>query len=371
MLEIALAVVGVFAVVATALPLVRSEAWWIRAFEFPRAQIAILGLGAIVGLPALDGELAAPWRAVVALAGIAVAYQAWCIRPYSRLARREVEASRRAPGPTTLTLLVSNVLQTNRDAGRLLDLVGREEPDLVLLLETDEWWARATAPLRASHPHVVAHPIGNTYGLLLYSRLELLSPEVRFLVEDDVPSVHARVRLRGGGEVTLHGLHPRPPAPQENDRSTERDAELLLVAEAVRDARGPVVVAGDLNDVAWSRTTRRFQHISGLLDPRIGRGLYGTFPARLPFLRWPLDHVFHSSDFRLQTLRVLPSVGSDHLPVLVTLSHEPDAAGEQPRPQADAEEHQEAAETISKARTTADGAEGKDRADRSGRPERV
>jgi endonuclease/exonuclease/phosphatase (EEP) superfamily protein YafD len=349
-LEIVLAVLAAFVVVATALPVLRAHAWWIRACEFPRAQLAALAAAVLVAGLATAEPLGAAAIAQAALVAAALAAQLRRIRPYTRLARRQVQPAAQRNGDATLTLFVSNVLQHNREAARLLAEVERTDPDIVVLLEVDARWLDATATLRAERPHVVAHPLDNTYGIALYSRLPLEGPEVRFLVEGDVPSIHAIVRLRDGTAVELHCLHPRPPAPQENDRSTERDAELLLVAEAVRERGGPIVVAGDMNDVAWSRTTRQFQRISGLLDPRVGRGIYGTFPARLPFLRWPLDHIFHSRDFRLRELRILRNIGSDHLPVLVRLAHEPEAPAEQPRPErADAEEHREAAETIGKA----------------------
>ncbi len=111
----------------------------------------------------------------------------------------------------------------------------------------------------------------------------------------------------------------------------------------------PTVVLGDLNDVAWSHTNYLFQDVSGLLDPRIGRGFYNTFHARYPFVRFPLDHFFHSNHFRLIDFRRLPYFGSDHFPVLIALSHEPDAAREQEELHADAEEVEEAEEKIEQA----------------------
>ncbi len=44
-------IAGLFALVAvlwTALPLLRHEAWWIRAFEFPRVQIALLTAAGLI-----------------------------------------------------------------------------------------------------------------------------------------------------------------------------------------------------------------------------------------------------------------------------------------------------------------------------------
>jgi endonuclease/exonuclease/phosphatase (EEP) superfamily protein YafD len=192
----------------------------------------------------------------------------------------------------------------------------------------------------------VKYPLENCYGMLFYSRLKLIDADVKFLVEDDIPSIHAEVELSSGDVIRLHCLHPRPPHPPTDQDATERDAELLIVGKEVAAAERPVVVAGDLNDVAWSYTTRLFQKISRLLDPRIGRGMYNTFHAKNPLFRWPLDHVFHSNHFKLLKLERLPSFGSDHFPVYIELSYEPEAKAQQQAPMADQEEREEAEEKI-------------------------
>ena len=196
-------------------------------------------------------------------------------------------------------------------------------------------------------------PLDNTYGMVLYSRLPLQAPEVEYLVEDDVPSIHADVLL-DGRRVALRFIHPTPPVPTESLDSTERDAELMLVGREVRGLDRPAVVAGDLNDVAWSRTTRLFQRISGTLDPRRGRGFYASFHARYPFLRWPLDYVFHTEHFELVALERLGPNGSDHFPILVALRLTPDARQEQDRPDPAPGDREEAEEQIEEARREED-----------------
>jgi endonuclease/exonuclease/phosphatase (EEP) superfamily protein YafD len=180
---------------------------------------------------------------------------------------------------------------------------------------------------------------------MLFSRLELVDPQIEFLVQDDIPSIHTRVRLRNGQEINLHCLHPRPPVPNDgNERSTERDAELLIVGREIENDGEPNVVLGDLNDVAWSHTTHLFERISGLLDPRVGRVFYNSFHARHFFLRFPLDHLYHSNHFRLVDFKRLPAFGSDHFPMFVVLNFEPEATTEQaaepetPGDEAEAEE---------------------------------
>jgi endonuclease/exonuclease/phosphatase (EEP) superfamily protein YafD len=172
---------------------------------------------------------------------------------------------------------------------------------------------------------------------------------VEFLVQDDIPSIHASFALPSGDRVWLHGLHPRPPEPIRDQDSTPRDAELVLVGRAIREAGSrPTVVAGDLNDVAWSPTTELFLRLSGLLDPRVGRGFYNSYHADHWLVRYPLDHVFHSHDFRLFELRTMPHIGSDHFPVLIGLCYEPAAAAQQAKPAAGASDYRDAGAKVEK-----------------------
>ena len=324
--------VGAFAIAATAIPMVRSRAWWVRIFDFPRLQILFLAAAALAAL-LLTWERSDAWHVAFAvLLGAALAYQTFMMFPYTVLARRQVEDARRAGADNAISLVFANVLMENRNAQGLLDIIGEEDPDVILAVEADASWERSLQALGRTHPYAVRQAQDNTYGMLLYSRLELLDPEVKFLVQNDVPSIHVRVKLRGGTLLELRCLHPRPPAPQEAEDSTPRDAELILVGRELRGKTAPAIVLGDLNDVAWSRTNYEFQEISGLLDPRVGRGFYHTFHARYPFLRYPLDHCFHTRHFRLASFKRLRAFGSDHFPVGIRLSYEPDAAATQEEP---------------------------------------
>lgn len=340
-----------FAIVTTALPVLfpRAKVWWIRIFDFPRLQISVLGLAGIA--IALAWGEPSSWSAVLpSLAGVSVVYQAVRIWRYTPLAPREVQRSRSpANGENRISLVLSNVLQENRDATSLLRVIGDADPTLVLCVETDDWWAQQLDQLAERYPHAIRCPLPNTYGMLFYSKLPIEDASIDFLIEEDIPSMQAMVRLPSGRRIWVNCLHPRPPAPGESDSSAERDAELVVVAKRVQHAATPVIVCGDLNDVAWSRTTRLFQKLSRLVDPRKGRGFYGTFHAKYPFLRYPLDHVFHSNDFRLIAMRLLPYVGSDHFPVYVQLSLEPDAARKQEAPEREAKDEAEGRETVAEA----------------------
>lgn len=333
-------------IVATLLPFSRSSVWWIRTFDFPRAQIALVGalvLAADLAFRSESGPITHIVRFVLALC---ILYQAWEIRPYTIFARKEVQDATTPHVGSALSALLANVKMQNRNATKLLEIIAQENPDVILIVEADVWWEKALGSLVKTHPLTIRQPQDNTYGMLLYSRLELVNPEVRFLIEDDIPSIHGFIKLPAGQEVEIHCLHPRPPVPQETAQSTERDAELVVVGKEIKGKDRPIVVMGDLNDVAWSRTNYLFQKISGMVDPRIGRGAYNSFHADYFFLRFPLDHFFHSTHFRVIELKRLDHFGSDHFPMSIRLSYEPEAKHEQKPPEARPSDEAHAAEKL-------------------------
>ena len=343
--------IGGLAIVATLMPLLRHTAWWIRVCDFPRLQIvSALILTLVFGL-VLGWAGASPGQQgfLLALASAAI-YQLMRIVPYTPLVRKDVADSTRAHDPTAeFSLAVMNVLQYNRQGALALATVRAAAPDVIMAVETDEWWHQQLRPLEETHPYTCHEPLDNTYGLLFFSRLPLKSCQIKYLLDDDIPSLHTHVQLPDGRTwVRLYGLHPKPPAPQESKTSTKRDAELLLVGKEVDRRDEPTIVFGDMNDVAWSHTSELFRRVSGLLDPRVGRGLMPTFHADYSLLRWPLDHVFVSPHFQVVDMRRLPHVGSDHFPIFVRLSFEPQHKEVQAEnaEQADAADHAEADEKI-------------------------
>ena len=316
----------------TLLPVLRHEAWWVRAFEFPAVQITAVTCAALVAYPLIYGWQAGGDLALIGVLLICAIIQLARIIRYTPVFPKQIQSARQSRPKDQLNLLVANVLMTNRTAQPLLDLIHDSKPDLVLALETDNWWQDQLDAISEEYPYVVRQPLENLYGMHLYSRLELLDAEILFLVEEGVPSIHAEVVLASGQRVKLHCLHPAPPSPTENATSAERDGELMVVAKTLDHQAQSVVVMGDLNDVAWSVSTRLFHKMSGLLDPRVGRGMFSTFHAGFPLFRWPLDHVFCSGDFTVVSLARLPKIGSDHFPIQVVLQHTPGAKRLHPEP---------------------------------------
>jgi endonuclease/exonuclease/phosphatase (EEP) superfamily protein YafD len=228
---------------ATTVSFVPSNEWWIRVLDFPRLQIAVASAVMLAACLVLVHR--GRWRTIL-IAGLAFAVVAQLARivPYTRLVEPEVASADSCAEETRIRLFIANVEYANRDSRRLLAMVAAIDPDVLLLTEPGAWWQAQLAPLARERPYTALQPQENGWGMLLYSRFPLVQPQVRFLVEEDIPSITARIRLPSGDHVQFHGVHPRPPRPR-NDTG-DRDTELTLVAREIRDQRRPAHKAGDM-----------------------------------------------------------------------------------------------------------------------------
>jgi endonuclease/exonuclease/phosphatase (EEP) superfamily protein YafD len=299
-------------------PLLPSDHWVYRIWEFPRVQISILLLINILLSVFVFSGLSMYLFALINLA--LLVYQLYWIFPYTRLGPKQVKNVDPTVDAPTIKIITSNVLMTNKSSHKLLQLIEHYQPDVLVTLETDDWWENALNSLHVDYPHRIAKPLDNLYGMHVYSKHKMSDIKVLDLIQKDIPSMHCVLHFNESTQIKCHFLHPAPPSPTENETATPRDKELLLIADLVSPKHEPVFVTGDLNDVAWSPTTRAFRKKSGLLDPRRGRGFFNTFHAHYIFARWPLDHIFHSDHFHLIELKRLTSIDSDHFPLYASFA---------------------------------------------------
>lgn len=331
-------------IIATGLPLIDSALWWIRIFDFPRIQIATFTLVSLI-LAAVYVDFKWKYKATLLLVlAVALVYQLQIVVKYTPLYEVQVKNSENPAAENSFSILVVNVRMENEDKERFHALVERLDADILLINEPDMKWAASIAKLDDDYPHAIKYPLDNTYGMMLLSKLPLSDEAINFLVKDSIPSIFAKIRLRSGTLIDFYGVHPEPPKPGTD--TYERDTELLIIGKEIKKTDNPTVVAGDLNDVGWSATSRLFRKYSGLGDPREGRGLYNTYNANVPLFRYPLDHIFYSEEFGLIRLEKLEGIGSDHFPILIELNYHPEDADAEPDEKTDAKEEQEVEEKI-------------------------
>ena len=130
-----LALIGILlgiVLIASALPLAGSKAWWVRYTEFPRLQLAVALIILLPAFVAIRGRVGTVGWSVFALVLIAVGYHAVKLYPYSPLAAPVAVSVDACPPDSVLTVMVANVKERNEFAAEFLHLVAETDPDVLL-----------------------------------------------------------------------------------------------------------------------------------------------------------------------------------------------------------------------------------------------
>lgn len=330
-LEFVLPVLCGIVALVTLIPLYPSTHWAVRMWDFPRLQIVCVALVLVV-LTLLTSQYS---LALVCVLG--AAYQCWWIYPYTPFGQTDLVIADRDP-VTDVTLIAANVEMTNSDRTRITALIRETKPDVLFLMETDQAWVDALAPVLEGYT-VTAEPKDNFYGILFATKLKARSVEIVEITDDDTPSLLAELETDEGDVFRFLGIHPRPPVP--GDDTVARDDQLTYAARFGKVESIDLIVMGDFNDVVWSRKSQYFKRVGGFLDPRSGRGFISSFHARYPLLRFPIDHFFVTEGVVVSAFFRGPQIGSDHFPMIAHVRFDRDLAARLNSPERRLEEEKD------------------------------
>jgi endonuclease/exonuclease/phosphatase (EEP) superfamily protein YafD len=288
-------------------------------------------------LLALAGGLR--FRAGVILAFTLVLFQIPAFLPYYFGGAKD-------DGPANLRVGVANVYGANRHFDAFEAWIASEQPDAVLLQETEERWPAFLDLIMGEYGYAyvksVEHPIWG-FDARIFSRHPITAYETIELPHKAFPVQRAVIAV-DGRKVALYNLHLFT-------SGQVREAQNDVLRAVLLEESLPHVLAGDFNATPWSLGQRQLLEGLDLRNAAFGFGYTPTWPARIKpmiqfaraillreqnglgrfsapetitpfFARYvgiPLDHVYVSSGIGVVGASSGPGINSDHLPIVFDL----------------------------------------------------
>lgn len=219
-----------------------------------------------------------------------------------------------------LKILMSNILYENPQLDPLKALIAVEKPDVVILQELHPRHLELMKSFKDYRYELSDSGVPH-FGIGLWSRWPLATKQALQLGPAHVPSLFVTLRL---GNRSLQLLTTHPPPPVDRQAMHLRNAQFTALAGFLKAHPGSQLLIGDLNLTPWSPYYRQLIDATGLRNARFGRGLLPSWRSDMPpGLRIPIDQALYSPDIKVDDLRIGPELGSDHLPLLLSLSFEP------------------------------------------------
>ncbi len=238
-------------------------------------------------------------------------------------------------GGIPVTAMTYNLGNGLAEPDRLLPMLRASGADIIALQEvTADTAARLDTELRDQYPYQVAQGLGiegkallSRYPIRQYEWLEFNEgrPDLRAVIDLDGTTVVVIVAHPPPPEITWSGIQPRAGTAHQ----------MTSLIELIRATKEPLLLLGDLNITQMHDVYGELQ-ASGLQDSFhvAGNGLGFTMPARMAKLAtvsdmlgelaiWPaarIDYVWASPAWQPVSAWVGDDAGSDHLPVVATLS---------------------------------------------------
>ena len=304
------AVAAFLVLVASAAPFANLH-WWPNLIAHFRPQLVI-----VLSLLCFALLFQRRWiLAVIALTGSAANLGAMVTQAGSPLPMMPPSAN-----SPRVRLISVNVLQGNKRLDLLEQFIRTSDADVLVFQEVTFKTANLLAKLKTIYPGQFMHPMKNSKGCALLTRLPLISARwERTPGLEAVGAIVAEIESTTGRFAVLD-IHSHKPTNEKDAASQGTYFQWIGAKVQETQQRGlPTVVAGDFNSTLWARALQDFTAKTQLSNVNQGILFDATWSRWLP-QRLMIDHVFLTPEWSLVGREVGPATGSDHRPLIVDLA---------------------------------------------------
>jgi endonuclease/exonuclease/phosphatase (EEP) superfamily protein YafD len=227
-----------------------------------------------------------------------------------------------------IRFLQMNLLFKNQSFSSPLYVFQQYQPDVVTLEEASPPWQQffqRSPKIKKWFPYQY---YDDSVQMAILSKYPLEGFRAEHIPNTPRPRGYFSLILRvpHGLPINVIQIHPVVPTSESGFQLQERYLNHLIQKEtAVFSDTSPLnpkplrVVIGDFNMTPWSSHFKLLPQALGLKDSMEGVGVQGSYPEHFKPLMIPIDHCLVSPDIVVKERQILPSVGSDHYPLLLDL----------------------------------------------------
>lgn len=214
-------------------------------------------------------------------------------------------------------LLEMNVEYINTDYKKALELIEREQPDIIVIEELTNVWLANLQPISKAYPYQILAAEESPYGNGILSKLPFQSTKLYTFGPRNHPTLVANFNLKGKFLSLIHTHLPGPISPRSFPmHQLEAEEVRSLLSQCNKNA----ILCGDMNSSSWSYPLRSIKELAGMKDSQDGHGLQLSWPTQKRFPHFcilSIDHCFVRGNIEVLDRRIGPFIGSDHYPLVV------------------------------------------------------
>jgi len=213
-------------------------------------------------------------------------------------------------------VLSINAYKHNHDPSKLLNLLGKADADLLLIMEmTDELEKQLRPQLNQYKDHLETY-VRDGFRIALYSKTTLEDKNVSHYGKNETPLLEAKT-VFGDTKFQVYSAHPKPALNKK--WFEERQAYFEDLTKIINETELPVLAMGDFNSVPWEKHFTKFLENTDMKSTLEGHGYKITWPAVMPLFGVPMDHILMKRGTQYYNFNIGPYAGSDHYPIAIDL----------------------------------------------------